>query len=131
MKTDENNPEDWYRSASVRLGSVDRLYPFEGTSESVVELLQEAVERFLKGYLISKGWHLTKIHDLGALIAEAENYDERFGAFADFADELTDQFWAMHYPGGEFDEQSIDFEELRAKVGQIISLIKQGSSPLI
>ena len=50
MKTDENNPEDWYRSASVRLGSVDRLYPLEGTSESVVELLQEAVERFLKGY---------------------------------------------------------------------------------
>jgi HEPN domain-containing protein len=61
MKTDENNPEDWYRSAYVRLGSVDRLYPFEGTSESVIELLQEAVERFLKGYLISKGWQLTKI----------------------------------------------------------------------
>ena len=30
----------------------------------------------------------------------------------------------MHYPGSEFDEQSIDFEELRAKVGQIIRLIK-------
>ena len=123
MKTDENNPEDWYRSASARLGSVDRLYPFEGASESVIELLQEAVERFLKGYLISKGWPLKKIHDLGALIAEAENYDNRFGAFADFADELTDQFWAMHYPGGEFDQQAIDFEELRAKVNQIISLI--------
>jgi hypothetical protein len=49
MKTDENNSDDWYRSASVRLGSVDRLYPLEGTSESVIELLQEAVERFLKG----------------------------------------------------------------------------------
>lgn len=109
MKTDENNPEDWYRSAKVRLGSVDRLYPCEGASESVIKLLQEAVERFLKGYLISKGWRLTKIHDLGALIAEAENYVERFAAFADFADELTDQFWAMHYPGGEFDEQSISF----------------------
>jgi HEPN domain-containing protein len=124
MKTDENNPEDWYRSAKVRLGSVDRLYPCEGASESVIELLQEAVERFLKGYLISKGWRLTKIHDLGALIAEAENYDERFGAFADFADELTDQFWAMHYPGGEFDEQSIDFDAFRAKVDQLITLIK-------
>ena len=124
MKTDENNPEDWYRSASARLGSVDRLYPFEGASESVIELLQQAVERFLKGYLISKGWPLTKIHDLGAVIAEAENYDNRFGAFADFADELTDQFWAMHYPGGEFDQQAIDFEELRAEVNQIISLIK-------
>jgi hypothetical protein len=42
MKTDENNPEDWYRSAKVRLGSADRLYPLEGTSESVIELLEES-----------------------------------------------------------------------------------------
>ena len=59
MKTDENNPEDWYHSAKVRLGSVDRLYPLEGMSESVIELLQESAERFLKGYLISKGWPLS------------------------------------------------------------------------
>lgn len=51
MKTDENNPEDWYRSAKVRLGSADRLYPLEGMSESVIELLQESAERYLKGYL--------------------------------------------------------------------------------
>jgi HEPN domain-containing protein len=57
MKTDENNPEDWYRSAKVRLGSADRLYPLEGISESVIELLQESAERYLKGYLISKGGH--------------------------------------------------------------------------
>ena len=49
MKTDENNPEDWYRSAKVRLGSADRLYPLEGMSESVIELLQESTERYLKG----------------------------------------------------------------------------------
>ena len=29
MKTNENNPEDWYRSAKVRLGSADQLYPLE------------------------------------------------------------------------------------------------------
>jgi HEPN domain-containing protein len=123
MKTDENNPEDWYRSGRIRLGSVDHLYPLEGSSESVIELLQESVERFLKGYLISKGWHLSKIHDLGALIAEAEKYDHRFGAFADLADELTDQFWAMHYPGGEFDEQSVDFEDLRRRIDELLKLI--------
>jgi HEPN domain-containing protein len=123
MKTDENNPADWYRSAKVRLGSADRLYPLEGASESVIELLQESAERFLKGYLISKGWALVRIHDLGALIAEAQKYDERFVEFADFADELTDQFWTMHYPGGDFDAQVVDFEDLRAQLDGIIRLI--------
>ena len=59
--------EDWYRSAKVLLGSADRLYPLEGSSESVIELLQESAERYLKGYLISKGWALSRIHDLGAI----------------------------------------------------------------
>jgi HEPN domain-containing protein len=112
MRTDENNPEDWYRSGKVRLGSADRLYPLEGSSESVIELLQESAER-----------SLSRIHDLGALIAEAQAYDERFGEFADFADELTDQFWAMHYPGGEFDEQNFDFCEVRSRLDGMLKLI--------
>jgi HEPN domain-containing protein len=123
MRTDENNPEDWNRSTKVRLGSADRLYPLEGSSESVIELLQEAAERYLKGYLISKGWALSRIHDLGALIAEAQTYDERFGEFADFADEPTDQFWAMHYPGGEFDEQNFDFCEVPSRLDGMLKLI--------
>jgi len=122
MKTDENNPEDWYRSAKVRLGSADRLYPLEGSSESVVELLQESAERFLKGYLISKGWTLSRVHDLGALIAEAQKYDEGFGEYADFADELTDQFWAMHYPGGELDDAPPDFAALREQLAKMLKI---------
>jgi len=124
LKTSENNPEDWLRSARVRLGSADRLFPFEGVSESVVELLQEATERFLKAYLIAKGWRLRKIHDLGALIAEAARLDVRFEEFLDFADELTDHFWAMHYPGGEADEIPPDFERLRGKLESIIKIIE-------
>jgi HEPN domain-containing protein len=102
MKTDENNPEDWYRSAKVRLGSADRLYPLEGMSESVIELLQESAERYLKGYIISKGWALSRIHDLGALIAEAQRYDGRFGEFA---------------------EQSLDFHEVRTRLDGMLKLI--------
>ena len=96
MKTDENNPEDWLKSARSRLASADRLFAEEGASEAAIELLQESTERFLKAYLIARGWQLRKVHDLGSLLVEAEKHDSLLGAFADFADELTDQFWAMH-----------------------------------
>lgn len=66
---------------------------------------------------------MVRIHDLGALIAEAQKYDKRFVELADFADELTDQFWTMHYPGGDFDAQVVDFEDLRAQLDGIIRLI--------
>lgn len=125
MKTNENNSRDWLRSAHARLRSVDLLYPLEGASESVIELLQEASERFLKAYLIERGWELRKIHDLGALVADAVNLDSRFTAFEEFADNLTDQFWAQHYPGGDLDEVGQDYPALRHSLGQLVALIEE------
>lgn len=36
MKTDENNPQDWLKSARSRLASADRLFAEEGASEAAV-----------------------------------------------------------------------------------------------
>jgi HEPN domain-containing protein len=124
LKTDENNPLDWLRSARTRLHSADLLHPIEGANESVIELLQEASERFLKAYLLSRGWKLRKIHDLGALLAEAVNLDQRFSAFGDFADSLTDQFWAQHYPGGDLEGVGQDYPALRQSLGHLVDLIE-------
>ena len=123
MKTDENNPADWLRSAQVRLRSLDILHAAEGVTESVVELLQEAAERALKAYLLSQGWRLRKIHDLGALVADAVELDPRFAEFEDFADSLTDQFWAQHYPGGDIEDIGHDYPELRQSLAAMITLI--------
>ncbi len=129
MKTDENNPQDWLRSARSRLHSTDLLYPIEGASESVIELLQEATERFLKAYLIGRGWKLHKIHDLGALVAEAVTLDPRFTVFEDFADNLTDQFWEQHYPGGDLDEIGQDYPDLRQALGELVALVESAIAP--
>jgi len=129
MKTDENNPQDWLRSARSRLHSTDLLYPIEGASESVIELLQEATERFLKAYLIGRGWKLHKIHDLGALVAEAVTLDPRFTVFEDFADNLTDQFWAQHYPGGDLNQIGQDYPDLRQALGELVALIESEIAP--
>jgi HEPN domain-containing protein len=129
LKTDENNPLDWLRSARIRLHSADLLHPIEGATESVIELLQEASERFLKAYLLSRGWKLRKIHDLGALVAEAVNLEPSFSAFEDFADSLTDQFWAQHYPGGDLDEVGNDYPNLRRSLGEMVQLIEAAIAP--
>ena len=128
MKTDENNPLDWLRSARTRLHSADLLHPLEGANESVIELLQEAAERFLKAYLIGAGWKLRKIHDLGALMAEAVNLAPKFVAFEDFADNLTDQFWAQHDPGGDLDEVATT---TRPCVSLLVKWLSSSKPPLL
>jgi HEPN domain-containing protein len=124
LKTSENSPQDWLRSGRSRLGSADLLFPLEGASESVIELLQEAAERYLKAFLISRGWKLRRIHDLGALLAEAVAFDARFVVFEDVADRLTDQFWAQHYPGGDLTGVGEDYPSLRRGIGEMVELVE-------
>ena len=111
-------------AGKTRLQFADRLHAVEGSSPSVIELLQEAVERYLKAYLISKNWLLVRTHDLNRLMAEAVKFNPRFARFSDFAQSLTEQFWEQHYPGGDLTEVGSDYDELRRQVGELVLLIQ-------
>lgn len=123
MNTSENNPEDWYHLAAERLRAADVIYGVDGATWTGIELLQEAVERYLKGWLIGNGWKLERTHDLGQLIQAANGYSVEFEAFADFADDLTQQFWLQHYPGDELSEQPLNYDDLRIQTTHLLTLI--------
>ena len=124
MRTSETSPEDWYRLADDRLTAADVVFAQPGVRYAGVELLHEAVERYLKGYLISQGWILRRTHELGELLADATGFDPLFAQFRTLADNLTDQFWAQHYPGGDLTGVGADHEHLRRAVSALIELIR-------
>ena len=124
MKTNEKNPADWLLLAHERLTAADALFQALGGTLSGVELLQEGIERFLKGYLISKGWELQKIHNLSTLLDHAVFYDEQFKKHADLCENLTAQFWAQHYPGDDLSEVGFDYAVLRDQAEKLVSLIE-------
>lgn len=125
MKTDEANPLDWLAAGQARLRSADHLDEVEGCSAAVIELLQEATERYLKAYLLSKDWPLVRTHDLNHLVAEAARRDARFIQFATVAQSLTEQFWEQHYPGGDLAEVGYDYDEQRRAVREMAGLIEE------
>ena len=124
MITDPDNPAHWLLLARDRLEKADALFARFGTSWSGVELLHEAAERYLKGYLVHKGWQLVKTHDLGLLTAQASHFDPQFTSFAETSRILTEQFWEQHYPGGDLDEVGQDYANLRESLGQMVALIE-------
>ena len=87
--------------------------------------MQEATERYLQGYLIARGWTLVKTHDLERLVKEAAQFEAKFSAFAPFAEELTEDFFAQHYPGGDLTQVGQNYETLREQAGEMIVLIQQ------
>ena len=129
MKTSEDNPADWLLLAKERLESADALFAARGACYSAVELLQESVERYLKGFLVSRGWQLERIHDLNRLLDLATAHHADFCRFQQLAQSLTEQFWEQHYPGGDLDEVGQDYPELRHALGELVALIEAAIDP--
>jgi len=123
VKTDETNPNDWFLLTRERLDAADAVRNACGACNSSVELLQESVERYLKGFLIGKGWPLQRIHNLSTLLDAVIQRDSRFKSFADLCEGLTAQFWEQHYPGGDLGEVGADYDDLRQQVDKMIAMI--------
>lgn len=66
-------PQDWMRTADADFRRVSKRLA-EGDIEDAAFHLQQAMEKYLKGFLLSKGWKLKKIHDLEALLDDAVRY---------------------------------------------------------
>ena len=124
-KTSAINPADWFAFAEERLRGADVLWKSEGVTALGMEALQESAERYLKGYLIAKGWRLIKTHDLEKLVDEARHFDSRFSRFSDLAAQLTEEFFLQHYPGHDTTDLGRDYEILRHQAGDLIALIEE------
>ncbi len=122
--TSETDPSDWFAFAAERMRGADVLWREEGVTGLGIEALQEAVERFLKGFLIARGWTLVKTHDLERLVHEAAQFDSSFNHFVPLAIELTEDFFSQHYPGDDTTDTGKNYEALRKQAGEIVALIQ-------
>jgi HEPN domain-containing protein len=71
----------------------------EGESNITIGvLLQQALEKYLKGYLLNKGWTLKKTHDLELLVTEAIVYDKSLQEFLEFSRIISALYLKERYP---------------------------------
>ena len=91
--------------------------------DTIAVLLQQACEKYLKGYLISTGWHLHKTHDVVELVDEAISHDNSFEPFGEMARRLTAYYLVDRYPPGPPSIPSS--EEIEQLLGSTKTLIRQ------
>lgn len=60
--------------------------------------LQQAVEKFLKAFLLSKGWQLRRIHDLEALLDDAMAFDPGLAGFRECCQKISAFYLVERYP---------------------------------
>lgn len=67
---------DWVNSAEEDLSAIRAILAAKDPPWRIVSYhAHQAGEKFLKAFLLQKGWRLRKIHDLVELLADAQTFD--------------------------------------------------------
>lgn len=96
----KKNVQEWIERGEHDLEAAQLLLDREAHADMVLFHSHQAVEKYLKGFLIHHGWKLKKIHDLETLITEAVDFDSSFERYLDIGRRLTAVYYTERYPPG-------------------------------
>ncbi len=113
-------PKDWLALAEKDLARVKRSLR-DKDPELAGFCLQQAIEKFLKAFLLSKGWKLRRIHDLEALLDDAIAYDPSLDQFRNICQKITNYYVVERYPLAV--ETELTEKEVRASLEAVQKLI--------
>lgn len=91
---------DWYAQGDMDLQAAEILLNSQGPLPAAAFHIQQVVEKYLKGFLISTGWPLRRTHDLELLIQEVIARDTDFSQFLKPCQRITEYYIETRYPLG-------------------------------
>ncbi len=118
--------KEWFNNGQKDIGDAEFLLKNNRALENIAFHVQQAAEKYLKGFLIYHNWKLEKIHDLVKLLEEAVKIDKPFSRFRAPMRKITNFYFESRYPVG----YKVDYtkQELKAAIQQtkkMINLIKK------
>jgi len=115
-------PEDWFKKGDDDKQAVGILLEHGGKSSVAAFLIQQMLEKYMKGFLLSRGWKLKRTHDLEELLDEMVGYYPSFEEFREIAQKATAFYFLERYPffGGE-----VSWEEIENAYHESLKLIEK------
>ncbi len=117
--------KEWFKKAEHDLDALNDVLKGSGHPDVAGVLLQQCVEKYLKGYLINKGWKLVKTHDLKQLLDEAVKHNSVFKGYYNLLDIITQYYFEEKYPFGETEVTIEEIKENFKNAKNLINLIKK------
>jgi len=97
MRRESLLSEDRFEKAARDMRRVEILLAADDV-EGAGFHLQQATEKYLKGYLLGKGWELRRTHDLEIFLNEAMVHDSRFEKHLDYCIMIREFYVQERYP---------------------------------
>ncbi len=115
-------PQDWFRIGEKDLKRAEHLLSIDDP-EGAGYHLQQSVEKYLKGFLLYKGWKLKRIHDLEVLLNDALKYEKTLEKYRNLLQKVTGYYVIDRYPLAP--APTLTSEEVRESIAEAEKLIQQ------
>ncbi|GEM_PF-543517 len=108
-------PPDWLKYADRDWKRVGNRLSDDDPEDAGFHL-QQAIEKYLKAFLLANGWKLEKTHELSTLLKKAQQYKPELGIFIDLCERIENYYFVERYPlflevGITVNEVERDFKE--------------------
>jgi HEPN domain-containing protein len=127
MKKSQNSlyAPDWIKAARKDWRRMEIMLGVKDT-EAAGYFLQQCLEKYLKAFLLEKGWKLRKIHELDALLDDAVRYKEGLDSFRDLCERVSGYYLIERYP--RLVEKGLTHKDIKGDVAEARGFIEALSS---
>jgi HEPN domain-containing protein len=117
-------PHDWFRIAVQDLDRARKRLA-EGDVDDAAFRLQQAVEKALKGYLLSRGWVLRRIHDVEALLTDAVAHHRALERYRALCRDVAGYYLIERYPTFEEGPSRADVRRAYRRATGLLRLLRR------
>jgi HEPN domain-containing protein len=118
---------EWFERGDHDIETAQLLYDERGYTDAIAYHIEQAIEKYLKGYLVLKGQKPPWVHELDTLLTLASRFQaDLYPTFIDLCDRSTRYYVEDRYPPGPPADYSQ--EEIKADLDstwQLVRLIRQ------
>jgi HEPN domain-containing protein len=90
-------PDDWKKAARKDWHRIAVLLE-DNDADGAAFFLQQSIEKYLKAFLLERGWKLKKTHELDTLLDYAVGFDSGLEKFRELCERVAGYYFTERYP---------------------------------
>ena len=96
----KNQAAEWFERGNHDIETAQLLYDERGYTDSIAYHIQQALEKYLKGYLVLNEKRPPRIHELDALLAHIRPFDQNLADYLELCEKVSKYYVDDRYPPG-------------------------------
>lgn len=121
-ETFKDQAKEWFERGNHDIETAQLLFDERGYTDSIAYHIQQAIEKYLKGYLVLHGKKPPKIHELDTLLHKIAEFDNSLLSYLDICEKASRYYIEERYPPGPLVQY--EYQEIKSDLDKAWELIR-------